>query len=97
MSLEEGSDKPQGSLRNKRSAEEAAWARAGDPGKPLWTPSREAGSCLGAAVEGTGKELVAVMLDRVYGKERSERKVWPVRYRCERLQGNARKVAHSST
>lgn len=77
--MEEGSDKPPGSLRNKRSAEGAAWARAGDPSKPLWRPSREAGSGLGAAVEGSGKGLVAVLLDRVYGKEWNERKGWPVR------------------
>lgn len=44
-------------------------------GEPLWSPSREAGDCLGAAVDGTGKGLVAVMLDRVYGKEWNERKV----------------------
>lgn len=74
-----GSDKPLGSLGNKRSVEGAAWSRAGDPDEPLWSPHREADGCLGAAVEGTGKGLVAVMLDRVNGKEWDERKVWPVR------------------
>lgn len=67
MSSGEGSDKPKpiGSLGNKRSAEGTAWAGAVDPGEPLWGPSREAGGCLGAAVEGAGKGLVAMLLDRV--------------------------------
>lgn len=67
MSLEEGGDKPQGSLGNKISAEGAAWATAGTQANYCGVPAEKL-VAVGAAVKGTGKGLVAVMLDRVYGK-----------------------------
>lgn len=74
MSLEERSDKLQGFLGNRRFVE-GVQVRAGDLGELLWSLSREAGGCLGVVVDGIGKGLVVVMLDRVYGKEWNERKV----------------------